>query len=320
MSLGEDIKGALESLSERFNKGNEDEIKKFFYFTLKYATEKALESHSPYCESLDYRYIDEYSKLIIVFLKIVSTNRSVFLEHVCEAIQLIINKFHESDVREFNQRPFFKLILNLIYDVSRTSYGFDTSTILTMYTVFTHLLDKLQPLSYPGFSFAWLELVSNKYFMPAILEKEGFSDLYHELLIDLLKFAQVKLTPEALNTEECHRTYYKGILRVVTMLLHDFPDFLSEFSLSLCNQTADRFVQFRNIILSAFPKSLKFPEPQNLAPDSSELDKIENSNRLPKFYQLKFDKTYDILAAIRSEEKFQQLKLRLESTCRLIAE
>lgn len=36
MSLGEDIKGALESLSERFNKG-EDEIKKFFYFTLKYA-------------------------------------------------------------------------------------------------------------------------------------------------------------------------------------------------------------------------------------------------------------------------------------------
>jgi len=88
----------------------------------------------------------------------------------------------------------------------------------------------------------------------------------------------------------------------------------------LCNQTADRFVQFRNIILSAFPKSLKFPEPQNLAPDSSELDKIENSNRLPKFYQLKFDKTYDILAAIRSEEKFQQLKLRLESTCRLIAE
>lgn len=123
-----------------------------------------------------------------------SNNRSVYLEHVCEAIRLIVNKFHESDLRPFNQRPFFKLILNLIYDVSRKPYGFDTSTILTMYTVFTHLLDKLQPLNYPGFSFAWLELVSNKYFMPTILDKEGFSDLYHQLLVDLLNFAQIKLT------------------------------------------------------------------------------------------------------------------------------
>lgn len=102
------------------------------------------------------------------------------------------------------------------------------------------------------------------------------------------------------------------------MLLHDFPDFLSEFSLSLCNHTADRFVQIRNIILSAFPKALKFPEPQNLAPNASELDKIENSNRLPKYYQLKFDKTYEIAAAMRNEEKFHQLKLRLESTRSLI--
>lgn len=83
VGLGEDIKEALENLSDRFNKGSEDEIKKFFYFTLKYATEKALDAQSPYCDALDYRYIDEYSKLIIVFLKIVSTNRSVYLEHVC---------------------------------------------------------------------------------------------------------------------------------------------------------------------------------------------------------------------------------------------
>jgi CCR4-NOT transcription complex subunit 1 len=112
-----------------------------------------------------------------MFLKIVSTDRSVYLEHVCEAILLIINKFHETDSQAFNQRPFFKLILNLIYDISRASYSFDTPTILTMYTAITHLLHKLQPLNYPGFSFAWLELVSNRYFMPIILQKED--NLYH---------------------------------------------------------------------------------------------------------------------------------------------
>lgn len=224
---------------------------------------------------------------------------------------MMINKFHEFDGRAFNQRPFFKLILNLIYDVSRTSYGFDSTTILTMYTVFTHLLHKLQPLSLPGFSFAWLELVSNKYFISTILEQYDFWDLYHELLLDMLRFAQEKLTIEALNADECLRTYYKGILRVVTMLLHDFPQVLSEFAPSLCNQVADRFVQLRNIILSAVPRQLKFTEPQNLQPETSELDSIENSRKLPKFYKLKLDKSFDLPAIIKAEDKFAETKARL---------
>ena len=51
---------------------------------------------------------------------------------------------------------------------------------------------------------------------------------------------------------------------MVTILLHDFPDFLSEFSFSLANETSDTFIQIRNIILSAFPQSLEFPEPQTI--------------------------------------------------------
>lgn len=227
---------------------------------------------------------------------------------------MMINKFHEFDSRPFNQRPFFKLILNLIYDVSRISYNFDSTTILTMYTVFAHLLHKLQPLSYPGFSFAWLELVSNKCFMPTILNKYDSWDLYHELLLDMLRFAQEKLTVEALNADESMRNYYKGVLRIVMMLLHDFPDFLAEFAPSLCNQVADRFIQLRNLILSAFPRQLKFPEPQNLPPEISELDNIDNSRKLPKFYKLKFDKSYDMPAIFKAEDKFAEIKSRLEST------
>lgn len=248
-----------------------------------------------------------------MFLKIVSTYLSVYLEHVCEAILMMIKKFHEFDSRPFNQRPFFKLLLNLIYDVSRTSYEFDETTILTMYTVFAHLLHKLQPLSYPGFSFAWLELVSNKYFMSTILKKYDSWDLYHELMLDMLRFAQDKLTIEALNAEESMRTYYKGILRVMTVLLHDFPDFLSEFSPSLCNQVADRFIQLRNMILSAMPRQFLFAEPKNLQPEIKELENIENSRKLPKFYKLKLDKSYDFPSILKAEDKFADIKARLES-------
>jgi Cell division control protein, negative regulator of transcription len=31
------------------------------------------------------------------------------------------------------------------------------------------VFDQIQPLKYPGFAFAWLELVSNRNFMPLIL-------------------------------------------------------------------------------------------------------------------------------------------------------
>lgn len=113
---------------------------------------------------------------------------------------MVINRFHEFDSRPFNQRPFFKLILNLIYDVSRTSYEFDQMVILTMYTVFAQLLHKLNPIAYPGFSFAWLELISNKYFMPTILNSDHLWDLYHELLLDALKLAHDKITLESLNS------------------------------------------------------------------------------------------------------------------------
>lgn len=71
--------------------------------------------------------------------------------------------------------------------------------------------------------------------MSAILERYEYWDLYHELLLDVLKFAKSKLTLEALAANEELKTYYKGILRLVTILLHDFPDFSSEFSFTLSN-------------------------------------------------------------------------------------
>ena len=118
---------------------------------------------------LNYKYVDEESKLIVVSLKIVSNNRSVYLDHISDAIVMAIHKYHDIDSRPFNQRPFFRLILNIIYDISRKNYKFDENIVLTVYTAFSTLLHRLEPLTYPGFSFAWLELVSNKYFMPVIL-------------------------------------------------------------------------------------------------------------------------------------------------------
>lgn len=114
---------------------------------------------------------------------------------------------------------------------------------------------------YLGFAFAWLELVSNRMFLPNLLllkEQKGWN-VMHQLLIDQLLFLEphlhkAEMTPAVKNL-------YEGTLRVLLVLLHDFPSFLSGFHLSLCNVISENSVQLRNVILSAVPKGMTLPDP-----------------------------------------------------------
>ncbi len=45
------------------------------------------------------------------------------------------------------------------------------------------------------------------------------------------------------------------------MLLHDFPEFLGEYHTSLCDMIPSSSIQLRNLILSAFPRSMLLPDP-----------------------------------------------------------
>jgi CCR4-NOT transcription complex subunit 1 len=45
------------------------------------------------------------------------------------------------------------------------------------------------------------------------------------------------------------------------VLLHDFPEFLSEYYFTLCDVVPPNCIQLRNIILSAFPPALVLPDP-----------------------------------------------------------
>lgn len=57
------------------------------------------------------------------------------------------------------------------------------------------------------------------------------------------------------------RDLYRGALRLLLVLLHDFPEFLSEYYFTLCDAIPPRCIQFRNIILSAFPPAIILPDP-----------------------------------------------------------
>lgn len=97
--------------------------------------------------------------------------------------------------------------------------------------------------------------------MPKLLlaeNREGWS-AFHKLLLSLLKFLAPFLKESDLQLAA--RDLYRGTLRLLLVLLHDFPEFLSGYYFSLCDAIPYRCVQLRNIILSAFPLSIVLPDP-----------------------------------------------------------
>lgn len=81
----------------------------------------------------------------------------------------------------------------------------------------------------------------------------------HQLLVDLFLFLEPYL--RRLDLLPPIKKLYEGTLRVVLLLLHDFPNFLAAYHISLCNVVPDNCIQLRNILLSATPKGISPPDP-----------------------------------------------------------
>lgn len=102
--------------------------------------------------------------------------------------------------------------------------------------------------------------------------------LMHRLLIDLFVFMEPYLRRAQL--QQAIRTLYKGTLRVLLVLLHDFPEFLCDYHFSFCDVIPANCIQLRNLFLSAFPRTMRLPDPftpnlkVDLLPDISQPPRI----------------------------------------------
>lgn len=85
------------------------------------------------------------------------------------------------------------------------------------------------------------------------------------LLIDLFKF--FKEIPESeLVKSEALKTLYLGTMRLLLVILSDFPEYFIEMSPILCESLSDKTMQIRNLILSAYPPNCTPPHPHHFQP------------------------------------------------------
>ncbi|KAI8341463.1 CCR4-Not complex component, Not1-domain-containing protein [Chlamydoabsidia padenii] len=250
--------------------------------------------------SLAYQPIDAFSKLVVGLIQYQHqqqqpitdaakspTSSSMKLTQftkVLSVIVLVLAQHHEQRRQQFDQRPFLRLLTSLLTDLHTIEQQIQSVYIPILIT-FANTLQALQPSYFPGFAFAWLQLASHRLFMPKLLlaENQKGWPTFEKLLIGLIQF----LVPFLKKTElkDTTRMLYRGTLKVLLVLLHDFPEFLCDYNYSFCDTVPSSCIQLRNLILSAFPRNMRLPDPftPNLKVDL--LPEIKQSPRISSDYE-----------------------------------
>ena len=160
----------------------------------------------------------------------------------------------------FNQRSYLRLFGNWLTDLSAPDPSLDTLQPQMLFA-FAAALEALRPSRVPGFAFGWLELVAHRAFMPKLLLAKGQKGWprLQSLLVSLFGFMYPALSTSRLAPPIDH--LYRGALRVLLVLLHDFPEFLCDYHLAFCDAIPHTCIQMRNLVLSAFPRNMMLPDP-----------------------------------------------------------
>lgn len=247
----------------------EEAADKFFKLAVEICVEASCKQTSgDNAGTVNYVVVDALSKLFLLLVRLADKESSdanvrvSLLTRILSAITRTLLEEHDTkkSSRSFDQRPYFRLLSNLSGDLGSVDPKQEANPlILQLVAAHTQVYLQIQPSVAPSFAFAWLQLISKRTFMPFLLRNQKGWPLMHRLMTSLIGFLQPFLKSGLLP--DVVKKLYRGSLRVLLVMLHDFPEFLCGFHLSFCDVIPINCVQLRNIILSAFPRTMRLPDP-----------------------------------------------------------
>ncbi|KAF9052783.1 Not1-domain-containing protein [Panaeolus papilionaceus] len=217
---------------------------------------------------LAFHALDAMSRLIVYIIKYHGDASGVnndqakvhYLTKILSIFVLVLANHHEEQGANFQPKPFFRFFSSLVNDLHSIESHLGPVYFQLLIAI-SETYSSLQPTYFPGFAFSWMGLISHRLFMPKLLlseNREGWA-AFHKLLLSLFKFLAPLLKDADLQA--AGRDLYRGALRLLLVILHDFPEFLSEYYFTLCDVIPPRCIQLRNLILSAFPPTITLPDP-----------------------------------------------------------
>jgi len=223
-------------------------------------------SSPPLVRAKCFHTLDAFVRLIALLVKHSGDQQNTItkvnlLNKVLGIVAGVLLIDHDVRATEFQQVPYHRIFIMLFLELNAPDQILEMINFQVL-KAYCDMLGILRPAKAPGFAFAWLEIVSHRVFIGRILsltpQQKGWP-MYAQLLTTLFKF----LSPFLRNAElakPIHRLY-RGTLRVLLVLLHDFPEFLCDYHYGFCDVIPPNCIQMRNLILSAFPRNMRLPDP-----------------------------------------------------------
>lgn len=216
--------------------------------------------------------IDALGKLIVSLVvyhgeqdAVVVESKAAYLDKILVVVILVLNHHQKAHGDRFNPKVFFRLFSTILCELNdavkdRAFAAYKSDMFLAVARAFL----VLQPQTFPLFTFQWLALISHRIFIPAMLEdsntKDSRWDAYAQLMETLLNYTGQVIRPTGETMVAQH--FYRGVLRVLLVIHHDYPEFLAENHFRFCNSIPMHCTQLRNLIVSAFPSNmLEMPDP-----------------------------------------------------------
>ncbi|TAQ87177.1 hypothetical protein B7494_g4489 [Chlorociboria aeruginascens] len=257
-----------------------------------------------------YFSVDALAKFIIMLVKgpehegEVKSNKAAFLQSVLSLIVLVLNHHHLMRGEHFNQRVFSRLFSTMLSTFNTLAVDFADTERTGIILTFAYSLLDLRPSYFPGFLFGWLGLISHRNLLPVLMALPGDAGWgpYSNLVETLMVYVGELLKP--LQIAPVTRDIYRGVLKFLVMLQHDFPDFVAANHSKLCANVPSHCVQLYNLILNANPGSFsKIPDPMQ---SGLKIDRIEEIRESP-------ESKSDVEAPLREAGLFEVLDQALQS-------
>ncbi|CDW52444.1 Not1 and DUF3819 domain containing protein [Trichuris trichiura] len=224
-----------------------------------------------------------YVALLIQMVKYTSkqmnTTKTAFLNQIMISIGNEIASQQELRRLEMRTLPIEQMLMLLFFGLTAGDpmLADEGSRIVVTYCNGLHLI---RPQRVPIFTCCWMDIVGHRRLIGAVLagisEQKGFH-VYAKLLLDIVKFLAPFL--RSLQFTKSISIVYRGFLRILLVLLHDFPELLCDYYFAFCDFIPTNCVQLRNLIISAYPRTIRLPDP--FLP-ISELEKLNDMNVEPR--------------------------------------
>ena len=236
-----------------------------------------------------FQAVEALVRMIIIFVKSHQDNEEsgqsagvAFLDSIFSLGVLVLNNHHVKRGEAFNQRVFFRFFSLLLYEVGDLAGHLPETDYQQIMLKFAARLYDLRPSLYPGFLFAWTDLLSNRCFLPVILRfpNEAGWPAYTKVFTQLFSFVGELLKP--LTITPLAKGMYHSAVKLLAIIHHDFPEYLAAAHVELCRSLPPHVTQHINLILAATPaafnkladpfqpglKADRIPEMKEAAPTS----------------------------------------------------